>query len=256
MLEPEVLKQARLGYETLLNPELLLPRIGVDESGKGDFFDTVGAGIVDNMFFYTQNTLNFTNSITGTMVAQPGFIFNNESTTTGSHPASSFNDGGTIIAVDAQTAGFAAIANAQIMPIPSLPPGTGGVGVVTGGTAPILDPAAGPGINAPVSSALQVSATNISISGAMSVGELGLLQLNGANINLNGGSLEAGFISELDANATVSRGVTVGYITGVGAVDAFYSPPAGVYDIYWSAANGASELGDIAEVDRHAGGYV
>jgi len=38
VLEPEVLKQARLGYETLLNPELLLPRIGVDESGKGDFF--------------------------------------------------------------------------------------------------------------------------------------------------------------------------------------------------------------------------
>jgi ribonuclease HIII len=38
VLEPEVLKQARLGYETILNPDLLLPRIGVDESGKGDFF--------------------------------------------------------------------------------------------------------------------------------------------------------------------------------------------------------------------------
>jgi ribonuclease HIII len=38
VLEPEILKQAKLGYETILNPELLLPRIGVDESGKGDFF--------------------------------------------------------------------------------------------------------------------------------------------------------------------------------------------------------------------------
>jgi len=38
VLEPEVLKEARLGYEAVLNPELLLPRIGVDESGKGDFF--------------------------------------------------------------------------------------------------------------------------------------------------------------------------------------------------------------------------
>ena len=38
VLEPEVLKQARLGYETVLNPDLLLPRLGVDESGKGDFF--------------------------------------------------------------------------------------------------------------------------------------------------------------------------------------------------------------------------
>jgi len=37
-LEPEILKEARLGYESVLNPELLLPRLGVDESGKGDFF--------------------------------------------------------------------------------------------------------------------------------------------------------------------------------------------------------------------------
>lgn len=38
VLEPEVLKEARFGYETVLQPELLAPRIGVDESGKGDFF--------------------------------------------------------------------------------------------------------------------------------------------------------------------------------------------------------------------------
>jgi ribonuclease HIII len=38
LLEPEILKEVKLGYETILNPELLLPRIGVDESGKGDFF--------------------------------------------------------------------------------------------------------------------------------------------------------------------------------------------------------------------------
>jgi len=37
VLEPEVLKQARLGYEAILNPDLLLPRIGVDEA-QGDFF--------------------------------------------------------------------------------------------------------------------------------------------------------------------------------------------------------------------------
>src|SRR6185503_4221648 len=38
VLEPEIIKEARLGYETVLNPELLDPRLGVDESGKGDFF--------------------------------------------------------------------------------------------------------------------------------------------------------------------------------------------------------------------------
>ncbi len=38
VLEPQILQEVRLGYETVLNPELLAPRIGVDESGKGDFF--------------------------------------------------------------------------------------------------------------------------------------------------------------------------------------------------------------------------
>lgn len=38
VLEPEILKEARLGYEAVLNPEILLPRLGVDESGKGDLF--------------------------------------------------------------------------------------------------------------------------------------------------------------------------------------------------------------------------
>ncbi len=37
-LEPEVVGVAKLGYEAVLNPELLHPRLGVDESGKGDFF--------------------------------------------------------------------------------------------------------------------------------------------------------------------------------------------------------------------------
>ncbi len=38
VLEPQILQEAKLGYETVLNPDLLLPRFGVDESGKGDFF--------------------------------------------------------------------------------------------------------------------------------------------------------------------------------------------------------------------------
>jgi len=38
VLEPEILGAATLGYETTLDPSLLDARIGVDESGKGDFF--------------------------------------------------------------------------------------------------------------------------------------------------------------------------------------------------------------------------
>lgn len=38
ILEPEILGEARLGYEEETNPEAYSPHIGVDESGKGDFF--------------------------------------------------------------------------------------------------------------------------------------------------------------------------------------------------------------------------
>jgi ribonuclease HIII len=49
VLEPEILKEVKLGYETVLNPDLLLPRIGVDESGKGDFFGPLSiAGVYIN----------------------------------------------------------------------------------------------------------------------------------------------------------------------------------------------------------------
>lgn len=37
-LEPHVFKEARLGYEEFHNPKAFEPHIGVDESGKGDYF--------------------------------------------------------------------------------------------------------------------------------------------------------------------------------------------------------------------------
>jgi len=37
-LEPYVLMEARLGYEEVHDPELSKPHMGIDESGKGDFF--------------------------------------------------------------------------------------------------------------------------------------------------------------------------------------------------------------------------
>jgi ribonuclease HIII len=38
VLEPEVLGEARLGYEEVHEPEQYEPHFGIDESGKGDFF--------------------------------------------------------------------------------------------------------------------------------------------------------------------------------------------------------------------------
>jgi ribonuclease HIII len=38
VLEPKVLGSVRVGYEEMLNPEAYSPHMGIDESGKGDFF--------------------------------------------------------------------------------------------------------------------------------------------------------------------------------------------------------------------------
>ena len=38
VLEPEVLGEARLGYEEELDPAMFEPHFGIDESGKGDYF--------------------------------------------------------------------------------------------------------------------------------------------------------------------------------------------------------------------------
>src|SRR6202165_1701469 len=37
-LEPKILGEAKLGYEEVHSPEMFEPHIGIDESGKGDFF--------------------------------------------------------------------------------------------------------------------------------------------------------------------------------------------------------------------------
>ena len=48
-LEPLILKEARLGYEEVLQPEMFQPHFGIDESGKGDFFGPlVVAGVYTN----------------------------------------------------------------------------------------------------------------------------------------------------------------------------------------------------------------
>ena len=48
-LEPEILGRAELGYEKILKPEATAPHMGIDESGKGDFFGplVVAAAYVD-----------------------------------------------------------------------------------------------------------------------------------------------------------------------------------------------------------------
>jgi len=66
VLEPEVLGAARLGYEDLLDPEAIAPHMGVDESGKGDFFGplVVAAAYVDPQLAEAFRKLNVRDSKT------------------------------------------------------------------------------------------------------------------------------------------------------------------------------------------------
>ncbi len=63
-LEPDILGEAKLGYEEVLNPEMFEPHFGVDESGKGDFFGPlVIAGVyVDRDFTRRFQEIGITDS--------------------------------------------------------------------------------------------------------------------------------------------------------------------------------------------------
>ena len=65
-LEPQVLGEARLGYEDVLNPEANAPHMGVDESGKGDFFGplVIAAAYVDEAIAKDLKALNVRDSKT------------------------------------------------------------------------------------------------------------------------------------------------------------------------------------------------
>jgi ribonuclease HIII len=54
-LEPEVLGEAKLGYEEVHAPEMFSPHFGIDESGKGDFFGplVIAGCYVDREIAYT-----------------------------------------------------------------------------------------------------------------------------------------------------------------------------------------------------------
>jgi ribonuclease HIII len=74
VLEPQVLGEARLGYEDVLNPEANAPHMGVDESGKGDYFGplVIAAAYVDEAIAKDLKALNVrdSKSITSDKAAQ------------------------------------------------------------------------------------------------------------------------------------------------------------------------------------------
>jgi len=73
-LEPEVLGEAKIGYESVLDPLASQPHMGVDESGKGDFFGplVIAAAYVDPSIVETFRAMNVRDSktITSDKVAE------------------------------------------------------------------------------------------------------------------------------------------------------------------------------------------
>ena len=74
VLEPEVIGQAQLGYEQVLDPQLTSAHMGIDESGKGDFFGplVIAAAYVDEQLAPEFQKLNVRDSktITSDRVAE------------------------------------------------------------------------------------------------------------------------------------------------------------------------------------------
>lgn len=66
IMEPMVLEQAGLGYEEILNPQAYAPHMGVDESGKGDFFGplVIASAFVDKELADTMKKMQVRDSKT------------------------------------------------------------------------------------------------------------------------------------------------------------------------------------------------
>jgi ribonuclease HIII len=64
LLEPEILGEAKLGYEEVHAPEMFAPHFGIDESGKGDFFGplVIAGAYVDREIAHTFMQAGITDS--------------------------------------------------------------------------------------------------------------------------------------------------------------------------------------------------
>lgn len=64
VLEPQILLEARLGYDNVVNAEAVQPHMGVDESGKGDFFGpmVISSAYVDPQLADAYKRLNVRDS--------------------------------------------------------------------------------------------------------------------------------------------------------------------------------------------------
>ena len=135
------------------------------DNGIGATFEA-GTGLLP---FITRDTLYWTNQ--GTMLGEPGFAFNTTTATT-QHSAATFYNTGSIVVID-EPAVPEYVENTAGTAFEQFPPESG-----------------------PLGSSITVNATNIVSSGSLLVGQAGLLQLTGNNVDLSGGFVGAGYPSD------------------------------------------------------------
>ena len=68
VLEPHILREARMDYDKILNPEASQPHMGIDESGKGDFYGplVIAAAFADERLTDALQEMNVRDSKTVT----------------------------------------------------------------------------------------------------------------------------------------------------------------------------------------------
>jgi hypothetical protein len=181
--------------------------------------------------FMTKDTASWTNTSSGVMSGEPGFQFDT-GTSTSRHSASFFYNAGVVQGVD----GEADIFDALYVPVAAT-------------TASVIS-----ALGQPVSSQVLVLATNIVNTGAMSVGNAGLLSLTGNNVTNAYASLAAGFVSTVGQtnflqDTTGLQGQDENVIIGVnGNYTYFFLPSPEVYDLFWGVTNALTvDVGGLSE---------
>jgi hypothetical protein len=168
--------------------------------------------------YSTSDTLYYTNTTSGTIEGTPGFLFDTV-TPTWRYSAASFDNEGVITAFD-----VAAVPETYANSV---------------GFLPAVD------YSQVLASQALFDCTNIVNAGTISVGNGGLLQMVGSNINLVNGALVAGAVNtgggnglEFDSLDTTGNN-GLGFYAGAADVGFFVNPP-GVYDLFWGVTNGGT----------------
>ena len=178
--------------------------------------------------YATHDTLYYTNLFPGVMIGQPGFLFE-DLTDTGTKESGSFNNTGTILAVDTQT--------------PPEPINNGGTYVII------------PGTGVPYASEVLIAATNVfnGPNGNITVGAEGLLQMTGQNVTNNKSDLIAGDLTGNDPYDVTAQAQEsfIGLEPNSTTVFAeVFTAPTTLFDLWWGTANvtGAPYLLDLGAV--------